>query len=139
MSDLLRRIASLFTAHSAQRPTLIVKDYWDAWEEQIAVVAPLIKHEGFKAENEWRLMIRLGNRPLSSLEFLDRRTTITRHLPLMIAPNQATNRSLPPIIEIKIGPSRHQTITKTSVEAFLKKKGYAGIRITCSPIPFRSI
>jgi hypothetical protein len=42
-----------------------------------------------------------------------------------------------PIVEIKIGPGGHQTLTKANVEELLRSKHYADVHVTCSKIPFR--
>ncbi len=137
VSNLMREIRKLCIRHSGIGINVASTNYWAVVEEQIAVVAPLIKHTAFESEKEWRLMIKFGCRSLDSLAFLARPTTITRHLPLSFGNLFQNAPAL--ISEIKIGPGQHQTITKTSVEALLNSKGYTGINVTCSSIPFRPL
>lgn len=113
------------------------EEFWAAWQDQIAAVAPLVKDEAFQSEKEWRLITKLHASRQSSLKFLARRTTITRHLPLELRPIADADPAMLPIVKIKIGPGGHQTLTKANVEELLRLKGYIGVRVTCSKIPFR--
>lgn len=136
VANLMREIKKLCICHSANGINVVSRNYWAAVEDQIAVVAPLIKHTAFESEKEWRLMIKFGSRSLESLAFLARQTTMTRHLPLRF---EADGQNIGALIsEVKIGPGQHQAITKASVETLLQSKGYTGMNVTCSPIPFRS-
>lgn len=139
--DLLHKIEQKFIDVASNRGNIdtLIKSFWGTWEDQIAVIAPLIKHEAFEAENEWRLITKFGSRTLSSLKFLARRTTITRHLPLNLEKVEGDDQPVLPIVEIKIGPGIHQDITKANVEELLRSKGYPGVRVACSSVPFRSL
>lgn len=135
-SDLIHEVRKLCKCHSKKGINITSSNYWIAVEDQIAVIAPLIKHTAFKSEKEWRLIRKFGNRCVESLNFLARPAALTRHLPLNFAQNNLTVSSL--ISEITIGPGQHQTVTKASVEALLKSNGYTGVKVMHSSIPFRS-
>ena len=96
---------------------------------------PLLKHGAFHAEREWRIVHELAEAEKARLQFLQRPSMMTRHLPLGFlrdAP-QATDKQaqsdgrqlIPlPIREIVVGPARHQEVSKQSVETLLNKHGY---------------
>jgi len=113
------------------------EEFWTAWEDQIAAIAPLVKHEAFESEKEWRLITKPHASQQNSLKFLARRTTITRHLPLQLRPIADADPAMLPIVEIKIGPGEHQKLTKVNVKELLRSKGYIDVRVTRSKIPFR--
>ena len=138
VQKLLSEIERLFKAGlDSQDPRSWPKEFWAALENQLAAIAPLAKHEAFKSEKEWRLLTRLHASQQDSLKFLARRTTITRHLPLELRPIADAAPAMLPIVEIKIGPGRHQTITKANVECLLRSKGYVDVPVTYSDIPLR--
>jgi hypothetical protein len=137
VSNLMRKIRKLCIRHSGNEINVASSNYWAAVEEQIAVVAPLIKHTAFKSENEWRLMVKFGCRSIDSLAFSTRSTTITRHLPLRLEADDQNDGTL--ISEVKIGPGQHQAIMKAGIEALLNSKGYTQVDVTPSSIPFRSL
>lgn len=141
VNDLLHEIERKFidSASKCGNIETFPKSFWATCEDQIAVIAPLIKHEAFEAENEWRLITKFGGRALSSLKFVARRTTVTRHLPLNLEQVEGDDQPVLPIVEIKIGPGIHQGITKANVEELLRSKGYPGVCVACSSIPFRSL
>lgn len=123
---------------------------------------PLLKHGAFHAEREWRVVHELSEAEKARLEFLQRPSITTRHLPLgfMRDTPQATDkqaqsdgrRLIPlPIQEIVVGPARHQEVSKQSVETLLNKHGYKPydsmetgysweeVVVQCSPTPLQAL
>jgi hypothetical protein len=69
-----------------QSPALNI-DRWTesfltAWVDDITYLAPALKHSGFSPESEWRIIHRLQPADIHKLVFLQKRTLMSRHLPL---------------------------------------------------------
>ncbi len=141
--DLVKKLVSslnnlFLRGLGGRNPTDWAKQLWASWEDQLLVVAPLLKHRGFESEKEWRLIKKVPDSLQSSLKYLARANTITRHFPLAVLALAVDSPPVLPIVEIKVGPGRHQELTKVNVEKCLRSKGYDGkVRVSCSNIPFR--
>ncbi len=122
------------------RPTDLVQfgqDFLEAWEKQIVMIAPMVKDPGFFKEKEYRIAKGYTASDLESLQFKQRVTMMSRHLPLQ---PQGWVRSEPyrlPISEIMVGPCRHPEISRTSVGTLLQQKRYPPDRLSISKIPFQ--
>ncbi|MBE3602967.1 DUF2971 domain-containing protein [bacterium] len=146
--DLVKKLVSslnnlFLRGLGGRNSTAWAKQLWASWEDQLLVVAPLLKHRGFESEKEWRLIKKVPaslHSLQSSLKYLARANTITRHFPLAVLALAGDSPPVLPIVEIKVGPGRHQELTKVNVEKCLRSKGYDGkVRVSCSDIPFRPL
>jgi hypothetical protein len=107
------------------------------WEALIGRLAPMVKDPAFRGENEYRIIHELQNTEFSLLQFRQKQSLMSRHLPLVYPPqNHATPSHLLPIAEIMVGPSRHKEISRISVDTLLRQRGYT-IPVTISAIPFQ--
>jgi hypothetical protein len=114
------------------------REFATVWGEACAWIAPVIKDPAFKSEEEWRLVRPLNAADVASMKYRQRRSMMTRHLPITLAlPGSA--RPLP-IVEIMVGPSRHKESSRASVGDLLQAHGYPheDNRVTISHIPFQS-
>lgn len=132
-----------------------IENFWSAWENQLLVISPLIKHESFYSEKEWRLIKQFPDindnsyqNEMKDLRYLARRTTITRHWPVKMPPINISedSKDLLPLDGIKIGPGPQQDLMKTNVKSLLLSNGYDvegktenSIHLSLSKIPFRSL
>ncbi len=122
-------------------------------------ILPLVKHGAFYAERECRLLHLLRSPEETELMFRQKSQMMTRHLPLGLkgkgpwstTPASNKEKFLPlPIREVVVGPTRHQAISKHSVEALLRKYGHMAydrsetgydwgdVKVSCSLIPLQS-
>jgi hypothetical protein len=53
-----------------------------AWVDDITYLAPAMKHSGFESECEWRIIHRLQPEDFDKMVFLQKKTLMSRHLPL---------------------------------------------------------
>jgi hypothetical protein len=117
--------------------------FLNAWDDVLSYVAPFIKDPGFESEKEVRIIRRLQDVDEPNLRVLQRKTMMSRHLPLSFPTGGLNDKDekLLPIIELMVGPSRHKAITQASVEALLKAKGYgaAGSMVSKSGRPYQEL
>jgi hypothetical protein len=94
-------------------------------------LAALVKHPAFKEEQEWRLIMMIGNRDVkfrSGTEFLK---------PYLIVPT-GTLMHEGMIRSIVVGPTNHFELDKASLAWFLNEQFGGSIPIVESTAPFRS-
>jgi hypothetical protein len=102
--------------------------------QHMGVFASLIKHDAFIAEKEWRLLHYLRPHEGGELEFLQRSSMLSRHLPLRIGDRL-------PIKRIIVGPCRHPNPSSIAVGDLLKKCDYdvSKIAIERSRVPYQIV
>jgi len=134
----------LYDAGLSKRPGITLgvwtAAFLEAWREAVAYIAPLIKHEAFEAEKEWRLIKRLVVDDVPNMEYLQRQSMLSRHLPLVFMPPKGATWRRLPIEEIMVGPSRHKGPSRVTVGDILLTYGYAAadIRRTESNAPYQA-
>jgi hypothetical protein len=114
------------------------KEFLDAWDAAIIMVAPLIKDAGFKKEQECRIVKGFCIDELAQLKFIQKATLMSRHLPLQPPAGNAFAPYRLPIDEVMVGPCRHPQIRRTTVDTLLRQKGYPSGLVSISKIPFQS-
>jgi hypothetical protein len=116
--------------------------FMSAWDDVLSYVAPFIKDPGFESEQEVRIIRRLAQEDEQDLRVLQRKTMMSRHLPLSF-PNAGTSDKgkLLPIHQVMVGPSRHKAITQASVETLLRARGYpdADKMVSISQRPYQEL
>jgi Protein of unknown function (DUF2971) len=93
-------------------------------------VAPLIKHEGFKEEAEWRILSR--KLTMDSLSFRPSASLIIPYAPLDLPLYDVTRR-------VRVGPHPHQELAIASTTGFLESVYRTRIDVDASVIPYRSL
>ena len=112
-------------------------DFLTWWDTALSFISPMIKDPGFKAEEEYRIVRPLFEADgLSEMKFIQKSTMMSRHLPLRL-PAGGGNRL--PITKVFVGPGRHREITRISVDALMRQKGYAGGLVFSSERPFQRL
>ena len=111
-------------------------EFFEAWERAITMVAPLVKDPAFVKERECRIVKGIYNE-LDQLRFIQRKSLMSRHLPLQPPMHAESGTPRLPIAEVMVGPCRHPQISRTSVETLLVQKGYAAGLVSISKIPFQ--
>jgi len=118
------------------------KDAWRdeflvEWDQWLARLAPIVKDECFKAENEFRLVHELNVTELHRIRFVQRDSLLSRYLPLSFPIWMRTRVPMLPIAKVVVGPGRHQAITRVGVVVLLTQMGYGNVPITISQRPLQ--
>ena len=114
------------------------QDFGTSWDNAIRKVSAMVKHSAFRSEEEYRCIHKLEPTDHSRLEFRQKAGMLTRHLPLFFPPPGRPRDKILPILEVMIGPCRHPTVSKGTVELLLAKSGYGGVLVTNSRAPFQA-
>jgi hypothetical protein len=117
-------------------------DNWDnqfllAWDTALTQLAPLAKDPGFSVEKEVRVIHQLQGYELSQLKVLQRKTMMSRHLPMRFPASGQASRL--PLSKIIIGPCRHREITRVSVDTLLRSHGYQNVSVISSQRPYQEM
>jgi Protein of unknown function (DUF2971) len=101
---------------------------------RIEIFVACLKHPAFRAEKEWRLVCYLSADNPTPMRFLQRRSMMSRHLPL------ALNGQLP-VTGVLVGPCRYPTLSRIAVNDLLQANGYdaAIAKVDVTDIPYRTI
>jgi len=93
------------------------------------LLAPLIKHNGFTEEGEWRI---IANEPKDPIKF---RVGVSYLCPYIELPLLSSKycESLKTVI---VGPNPNLNRAEISLDMFLKSKGFADITLVQSNLPF---
>jgi hypothetical protein len=117
---------------------------WDevflaVWDVSLTQLAPALKDPGFELEREVRVIHQLNQLELPDLRVLQRKTMMSRHLPMRFPAGAPVHRPRIPIHRIMVGPSRHKAISAVSVDTLLRTHGYAGGVVFSSARPFQEM
>jgi hypothetical protein len=107
---------------------------WDQW---VSRLAPMVKDECFKAENEFRIVHELSVLEYHRVRVAQKDTLLSRYLPLKFSVWTKTRTPTLPIVKLTIGPGRHQAITRVSAGVLLSQMGYTHVPITISGRPLQ--
>ncbi|HWL67969.1 MAG TPA: DUF2971 domain-containing protein [Geminicoccus sp.] len=139
--------------HFAPDPEGTDDDSGEPWAERFATgwlgtltsVAACLKHPKFDDEREWRIVYYARDDDLARMQFIQRRATISRHIPLAYPSDgdgDAPSGPRLPLTDVVIGPCRYLDSTRYAVADLLKARGYrldADAAIKTSRIPYRLI
>jgi hypothetical protein len=119
-------------------------DNWDerfltAWDSALTQVAPVIKDPGFEREKEVRVIHQLQVQEISELRVLQRKTMMSRHLPIRFPAGGNSRWSRIPIHRVMVGPSRHKEISRISVDTLLRTHGYQTGMVVSSARPYQEM
>jgi hypothetical protein len=92
---------------------------------------PRFKNIGFQDEREWRFVVQQETLQ-DQVCFRSVANVIVPYIKL--GPGEGAHL---PIRSMRIGPGRDMALTKLSVEAYLKTKGYPDTKVLISNVPFR--
>ena len=123
--------------YGAGAETQWTEDFLNQWDLAITQVAPLIKHSAFSSERECRLSKGYIAEELQELQFRQKNTMLTRHLPLRPQYDGQPNPYRLPISEIIVGPCRHPHVSRISLGTLLQQNGYDPSIVKLSEIPFQ--
>jgi hypothetical protein len=102
------------------------------WLDRLSFYAPCIKNPSFKEEKEWRLIYYFRPDDLKSMQFRQRQSMMTRHIPLCL-------KKPLPITEVLVGPCRHPRLSKIVAGDLLVSGGYdPSTDVTLTRVPYRT-
>jgi hypothetical protein len=101
------------------------------WLIHVSPFAVSFKHPTFKGEQEWRLWQNLRPDEKDKLKFRQRRSFMSRHVPIRIPKL--------PIVSVRVGPTRHPELSRIAVGDLLAKRDYAlgNIKSEITRVPYR--
>jgi hypothetical protein len=111
--------------------------FLNSWDYALTQIAPVVKDPGFELENEVRVIHQLQEVELPELRILQRKTMMSRHLPMKFRSTNTPDSSLLPIQEVIVGPSRHKEISRISVDSLLVRHGYPTDLVKVSKRPYQ--
>jgi hypothetical protein len=112
-------------------------EFLERWNEWVARLAPIVKDDCFKAENEFRIVHELNISEYHHIRLAQKETLLSRYLPLTFSIWTHTRTPTLPIAKVTIGPARHQAISLISTGVLLKQMGYGHVPITISQRPLQ--
>jgi hypothetical protein len=117
---------------------------WDevflsVWDVSLTQLAPALKDPGFELEKEVRVIHQLQEPEFGDLRVLQRKTMMSRHLPIRFPAGAPVHRPRIPIYRVMVGPSRHKAISGISVDTLLRTHGYPGGIVLPSARPFQEM
>lgn len=156
LQQFLDWMMSCYPKHTCNHPSAErgrhAADWWQIVSFRAAHIAPLFKDEGFKEENEWRL-IHLS-RNIGHVQFTAKGSHLSPYVDLHIGNKRQfhpplwpetcdrRNRPMPdklPITELWFGPGRYMEHAHLSCKTLLEIYDYPNVSLRRSSIPFRSI
>lgn len=115
-------------------PTKWAETFFDAWDEWIYKLAPLIKDACWRTENEFRIVHELKGSEFPKVRFTQKQTVLARYLPLETTTWVKRRAPLLPIAKVWIGPGERQSFTKISLDLLLEQMGYLNVPVEISKL-----
>lgn len=117
------------------------QDFLNKWDFWISKLAPLIKNNAFKHEREFRIIHELDTAEMGEIKFIQKKTLMSRHLPLVFPRIKATraHSKFLPIQRLMVGPGPHKQITRVSVNTLLMNSGLSHVQADLSKVPFQAL
>ncbi len=117
-----------------------LNDYAQRWVIDFfslaALLAPLLKHRKFEAEQEWRIV--LTPVKSASVSFKPKQGLISPYV--KIALDGPTYEGFDhPVRRVMIGPTRYAKLNHGAVFSMLSLRGYDGVKVDASKIPYRDV
>jgi hypothetical protein len=113
-------------------------EFFEAWDEQIYGLSPIIKDPGFKEEDEIRIVHELQINELGEIQMRQKRTLLGRYVALNFGLRWVGRKLKLPVTCIVVGPSRHPAVSRVSVGTLLHQLGYEGVPVEISTCPLQS-
>jgi len=110
-----------------------------AW---IAMLAPLIKHDAFEEEREWRKVVSKDFRNMPGQQFRMGKSTLIPFIEVMLnvvtKEAECVAREDDFIHEVIVGPTPTPELTVEALHSFFQSEGYSKVEVRISQVPFRS-
>ena len=111
-------------------------EFYEAWDEWVYKLAPCAKDSQWDTERECRIIHELKLSEFPKVRFAQKKTMLSRYLPLDFPSWVKSRQPLLPIGKIIIGPGNHPAFTTVSVKLLLEQMGYnnVGVELTKSTL-----
>jgi len=109
------------------------------WSSIVSMFAPFIKHPKFSSEREWRLVYHLQDEAIPRMQYLQKNSMMTKHVPLRVM--LRNGQPCLPLTGITVGPCRHRRISRSSVEDLLRTSGYSvdEVHVSATQTPYQTV
>jgi len=136
-TDVLRKGEEFFNALEGAgnaTPEDWAAEFVRFWLLNLQYLAPCLKHPKFESEHEWRFVYPLRRDDAKRMEFRQRQSMMTRHIPLRL-------KKPLPISGVIVGPCRHPQLSRVAVGDLLKKFDYDPelVKVSVTQVPYRAI
>jgi hypothetical protein len=103
------------------------------WIERLSFLAPCIKNSSFQDEREWRLIYYLRPDDPTKMQFRQRQSMMSRHIPLRLKKPLR-------ITEVLVGPCRHPRLSQVAAGDLLLTGGYDpnAVKVQITGVPYRT-
>lgn len=95
------------------------------------LVAPIIKHEKFAEEREWRLLFPFFNVWNPKVKFRDGGKVLVPYLPVPLGSQDSV------VAQLRVGPTPHQELEIRAISGLLTNSGFRSAQVLLSEVPFR--
>lgn len=121
-------------------------DFAFEYMKEATLVASIIKHHAFRAENEWRLVSVLDPPDPAKVKFFAKETLIVPAYDFDLSHPASGNRI--PLTEIVVGPGRMAQHSAAAIRGLLVQRGYPlhpqsrngqSVKVATSGVPYRVI
>ena len=82
LDDVIRWTEEHYTEALAQGAVRSADEFAAGWLETLTAIGACLKHPKFDDEREWRIIYYARDEDLARMQFVQRRATISRHIPL---------------------------------------------------------
>ncbi len=126
---------------SADRDRDFIRVWTAHFIYRFSSLAPLIKHQAFCDEAEWRIILEIIP-PIHQRRFIfsPRARMLSGHLPLNIGVPPELGSTAPPRLPLKslvVGPSPYAGLSAMAARALLDNHGYSAVAVRISDVPYR--
>ena len=105
----------------------------------LALMSSRYKHESFREEKEWRVLMMKPHKPMPHQRFRVGKSSLIPYIEVEL--NRDLNHALLPdyfIREVCICPTLDKNLAKDAVERLFATKNHSEVRVTSSSIPYRN-
>jgi hypothetical protein len=100
----------------------------------IALCAPVFKHDSFREEREWRLLVQCKERHAPKRHFRAAQSNLIPFIKVDVASAHPDTY----ISNVKLGPSPNEYLGTSGIAKLLEQRNLAAATVDCSKLPYRS-
>jgi hypothetical protein len=127
-------VNAVLDAVRGEHPRLSTQDASSFIGSVIALCAPVFKHESFKEEREWRLVVQCKERKAPKRHFRAARSTMIPFIKLDVASGHRDTY----IRQVKLGPSPNEYLGASGIAKLLEQRDLSAATVDRSKLPYRS-
>lgn len=127
-------VNTYITAIQGKHPQLTTVTAKTFLASTIALCSPLFKHESFKEEREWRLVLECNDRKVPKRHFRVAQSTLIPFIKINVRKNARRTY----VKSVYVGPSPNEQLAAWGVKKLLDQRRLSGAMVENSSIPYRS-